>query len=220
VEHSLPISDEAIRTLLQGNSDDVDAALTILFTHLAPGLAAYALSILPPAQSEDCKDVVSEAFGALLKNPRAVKDSVFHFLRAAVKNNALGRCRKQEVRDRPIDDPTVLERLHPVEPESPDQVLLEREKRAAVVSQTNGVFVALEACAEEMGEKEREVATIMLRIIRSNARWPTTGRIHEELQKTDTALREAAVKDRRREVVKKFNLILHSYGRNTITIEE
>ena len=80
----------------------------------------------------------------------------------------------------------------------------------------NAVFAALESATVEMGHKEKEVATIMLKIIRCNARWPTAGRIHEELQKTDETLRETTVKDRRKEVMKKFNPILNSYGRNPI----
>jgi hypothetical protein len=109
-----------------------------------------------------------------------------------------------------------LESLQPAVMEPPDQVLAGSEKLAVAADQANAVFAALEGAAVEMGPKEKEVAAIMLRIIRSNARWPTAGRIHEELLKTDKTLRESTVKDRRKEVMKKFNPILNSYGRNPI----
>lgn len=212
----LPISEEAILKLLQGDSVEQEAALVILFNRLARPLAAYALSILPPALSGDCQDVVSEAFSALIKNRSSGVSSVESYLKTIVRNNALSRCRKQEVRDRPITDPQDLERLIPREVDAPDQIVVAKENEQGHVDVANAVFEALDAVAAGMGLKEKEVAHIMLRIIRNTARWPTAGRIYDELKKTDKALKEGTVKDRRKEVMKKFNPILNSYGRTLI----
>lgn len=212
----LPISDDALRLLLQGGPHDVDAAITIVWTHLGPGLAAYALSILPPAQSGDCKDVVSEAFVKLLNNPRTVKGSVESFLLTIVRNLSLDYCRKHKVRERPIIDPEVLTALSPSMEPSPDQNLMQSEKLHATEKDIKDVFEALDSVARVMGTKENEVAAIMLRIMRGSSRWPTAARIHELLVEKDRTLRESTVKDRRKEVVQKFNLVLEQYGRNEI----
>ena len=216
MDYSLPISDQAIGQLLNGTPSDVDAAVTLLWTHLAPRLAAYAVSILSTELSADCQDVVSDVFVKLVMNPSAIKGNPQAYLFAAVRNRALSQLRKQEVRERPINDPHVESAIQPNPISPPDEIVMAKEREEAQTLQVEQRLTALSNAALEMGPKQRAVAEFMLQVMRDVGRWPSANRIYEALKENEPSLREETAKDRRKEVVVKFNPILDSYGRNPI----
>jgi RNA polymerase sigma factor (sigma-70 family) len=220
MDSPLPISDEELIKLLRGPPHDVDAAVTIIWNHLSRRLAAYALSILPPELAGDCQDVVSEAFVKLLAQPAKVAESINGSLAgwfmAVVRNTALDRCRKAEVRERHLTDPSVGQVLRPPEAPPPDEQVQHQERLQQRRSQLAQLNAALDEAATQMGAKQKEVAMLMLKLFRETAGWPTAGRIHEELAHSEPDLRPETVKERRKDVMSKFNTILNDYGRRSI----
>lgn len=220
MELPLPLSDQDLIKLLTGPPGDVDAAVTIIWTNLGHRLAAYALSILPAELSGDCQDVVSEAFVKLLAQPRKIAESITGSLAGwfitVIRNAALDRCRKVEVRARHLNNPSTSDSLRPQEPPRPDEQMQRTEYQKRRREQLAGLNTALDAAVSQMGEKQKVLAQLMLKLFRETAGWPTAGRLFEDLTLSERDLRPETVKERRKEVMSKFNLILQAHGRHSI----